>query len=531
MPPTPAHLCVTRQYAEVLGPGEGKARVSRQYVEVLASAIFQERSGDSDLGVDGVADEWVSPGGLDDLGLNQAAEAIKTHSEVIIQDVGLDHTLLVCGPVYLDVRHTLGLTTTGDEHVGTVCKTVIDDLALAQTAGRVISVSVVSEMNLGIIGIRSNAVSSTLAFSQVVSAGKGGTAKSQMHLTHTVHPGLVLFRHVSEPLDLLQSVTYYITGNRRFDRQYFPFVGEGPATPIAPSQSLAGPMEGITAPFQLVYPAMGEVTDSVTLRAPNLGNKDRLTFQRINRETRGGTLVVFADPTWPKTQTLALTFSGMTRAEAQDYLDFLSEHLGEEVGVIDWESRYWRGIITTMEPVVEDSPNYFSFGFEFEGEMAEWLPQIIPVVPGTPLRRTKPPRGETPSPMEPIPPVEPTTDTYSAESDASILVGQPLYIKSSGHADLARANTHATAAAVGFAVIAASPTFTVEYVTEGKLTLTDWTAVASVATLTPGVAYYLDAAAAGRITSVVPTSGYIVRLGRATSTATLDIEIEPSMRL
>ena len=72
-----------------------------------------------------------------------------------------------------------------------------------------------------------------------------------------------------------------------------------------------GPPEHTALPFRLFYPAVGTVTDSVTLRAPNLGNKDRLSFNRILRETRGGTLVVFADPIWPKIQTLVLTFSGL----------------------------------------------------------------------------------------------------------------------------------------------------------------------------------------------------------------------------
>ena len=66
-------------------------------------------------------------------------------------------------------------------------------------------------------------------------------------------------------------------------------------------------------PFRLFSPATGTVTDSVTLRAPNLGNKDRLSFNRIVRETRGGTLIVFADPIWPKLETLVLTFSGLQR--------------------------------------------------------------------------------------------------------------------------------------------------------------------------------------------------------------------------
>ena len=100
---------------------------------------------------------------------------------------------------------------------------------------------------------------------------------------------------------------------------------------------LDGPLAGITAPFQLLYPAVGPATDSVTLRAPNLGNKDRLSFNRVLRETRGGTLVVYADPIWPKIQTLVLSFSGLSGDEAQALIAFFNDHLGLEIGLLDWE--------------------------------------------------------------------------------------------------------------------------------------------------------------------------------------------------
>ena len=122
--------------------------------------------------------------------------------------------------------------------------------------------------------------------------------------------------------------------------------------------------------FQLSYPAQGIVSDSVTLRAPNLGNKDRLSFNRILRETRGGTLVVFADPIWPKVETLVLTFSGLRTAQARQLLAFLETHLGEEIGLLDWEGRAWKGVVTMpTEPVVQDSRNSFSASLEFEGEL------------------------------------------------------------------------------------------------------------------------------------------------------------------
>jgi hypothetical protein len=135
-------------------------------------------------------------------------------------------------------------------------------------------------------------------------------------------------------------------------------------------------LAGITAPFQLLYPAAGTVTDSVTLRAPNLGNKDRLSFNRVLRETRGGTLVVYADPIWPKIQTLVLSFSGLHDTEAQELLEFFDNHLGQEIGLLDWEHQYWVGIVTTPDdPVVQDGKDSFSASFEFEGELdPAWTP-------------------------------------------------------------------------------------------------------------------------------------------------------------
>jgi hypothetical protein len=141
-------------------------------------------------------------------------------------------------------------------------------------------------------------------------------------------------------------------------------------SPAGALPSLDGPL-AVTTRFQLLYPATSTVTDSVTLRRmPNLGNKDRLGFNRVLRETRGGTLIVFADPIWPKTQTLVLNFSSLLRSETQQLLSFFENHLGVEVGLMDWEHRYWRGIIMTPEsPVIEDTRGRFSASFSFEGEL------------------------------------------------------------------------------------------------------------------------------------------------------------------
>lgn len=181
-------------------------------------------------------------------------------------------------------------------------------------------------------------------------------------------------RSATTELEVQQSVTFeLISGNTLC--QYSPFVGDSsdPDAPQPPPSQLAVPQglpEGVR--FRLFYPHTGEITDHVDLRAPNFGNRERLQFNRINRETRGGTLIVFADPIWPKLRTLVLSFSGLTHEQADQLKIFMAAHLGHRIGMIDWEGYRWAGIITTPnDPIVEDSRNRFTASFEFLGEPIE----------------------------------------------------------------------------------------------------------------------------------------------------------------
>ena len=444
-----------------------------------------------------------------------------TRDESVTTIIGLQDTAELARQRVSGTRHSIPLRQTA---------------SVVRVKAAAIDLAAESVLELSDSGRKSEVGDATdhLVLSQLAAVDRCKPLGSELELTDLAGVGVIRNRGAGSAITLHQSVAFSLV---RSDVlwQYRPFVGEGAAdAPSPPPATLTGPMEGVTAPFQLVYPAVGDVTDSVTLRAPNLGNKDRLSFNRILRETRGGTLIVYADPIWPKIQTLVLSFSGLRRSEARDLLEFCDAYLGQEIGLIDWEQRYWKGIIVSPnEPVVEDSFNSYSASFEFEGELdSTWSPQVVPWLPGTPLRRVRRSRDYgAVNPLEPEPQVEVLESSYSAEADVAILVGQPVYVKATGHVALAVANNAGTASAVGFAVTAAEPTFTVNFLTEGKLTLVDWTAVAGTASLAPGNAYYLDAATAGKITNVVPASGYVVRLGRATSAVTLDIEIEPSVRL
>ncbi len=372
---------------------------------------------------------------------------------------------------------------------------------------------------------------SVLVLSQ---AAIGDAAKpGQSTLTFTQAASTTIDRGLATTttLELQQSVTFtLIIGTTR--HQYSPFVGDSsdPNAPSPPPATVNGPMAGIQVPFQLVYPSIGSVTDSVALKTPNLGNKDRLSFQRVLRETRGGTLIVYADPIWPKIQTLVLTFSGLLRVESQELLTFIDDHLGQEIGLIDWEHRYWRGVITTPdEPAIEDRFDSFTVNFEFEGELdPNWNPQVVP--PGLRYSSTRTPQEYGYYvPVEPILPDMPESIMYyTAITDNLTKVGNPLYLTGAGHVNLAKANAESTTQVVGLSQADYTVGQSCKYLTEGRIERTDWTIVAGTTDLSIGSTYFLDPSSAGHITTTAPTTAgkFVVRVGRAVDARTLDIEIE-----
>lgn len=215
-----------------------------------------------------------------------------------------------------------------------------------------------------------------ISFTQGAIATRSNPTVSQITVTNVASVSVVRKRIASSTLVLKQAVSYSLLRSD-VSYQYRPFVGAGESSsPTPPPTTLSPPLAGVTDPFKLLYPATGTITDFLVIRAPNLGNKDKLVFNRISRETRGGTLVVFADPIWPKIQTLSLTFSGLTLTEADALLAFVDAHLGQEIGLLDWEHRYWKGVIMTPEdPIVQDTRDTYSASFEFEGELdPTWTP-------------------------------------------------------------------------------------------------------------------------------------------------------------
>ena len=444
--------------------------------------------------------------------------------ELVEVDVGLRQQADVESDLYASASSVIGIQHDTSAHVA---------LATGLSASASSSLSLTHK---AISSAIEEDATSTLALTQTAVGNAAKPGSSTLEFTQagsfTIDRGL----STTTTLELNQSATYtLIIGTTKC--QYSPFVGTttDADAPTPPPAEIDGPMVGIQVPFQLVYPSTGVVTDSVALKTPNLGNKDRLSFQRVLQEARGGTLIVYADPIWPKTQTLVMTFSGLLRVEAQELLTFVDDHLGEEIGLIDWEHRYWRGIITTPdEPAIEDRFDSFTVNMEFEGELdPAWNPQVVPAGLRYSAIRSEQADGYY-VPIEPQIPATPETINYhSAEADSTIVIGNPLYLTGVGHVNPARADAAGTTQVVGLSITDTAIGQSCNYLTEGSIERSDWTPIIGVATLSAGVTYFLDPTVAGRITSTAPTvvGQYVVRVGRAVNTTTLDIEIELPIRL
>jgi hypothetical protein len=115
---------------------------------------------------------------------------------------------------------------------------------------------------------------------------------------------------------------------------------------------------------------------------------------------------------------------------------------------------------------------------------------------------------------------------HELEAARPVSVGQPVYVSSNNIVDLSDASTLLSAQVLGLVSVGASGGGTSTVLSEGIVTLSDWTSVVGTTELIPGAIYYLSTTA-GQMATVPPTgdSDIVVRLGIALTTDTIDIEV------
>jgi len=124
--------------------------------------------------------------------------------------------------------------------------------------------------------------------------------------------------------------------------------------------------------------------------------------------------------------------------------------------------------------------------------------------------------------------------TLSNNEAGAVVPGVPVYINANGTFKKAKADVAATASAIGLtnAGIASATPGIVKLDDSLVLTTAQWDAVTGQAGgLTPGATYFVSNATAGLLTAVVPTTGYLVPVGKALSTTMMSICIGSKIQL
>ena len=126
-----------------------------------------------------------------------------------------------------------------------------------------------------------------------------------------------------------------------------------------------------------------------------------------------------------------------------------------------------------------------------------------------------------------------SSTNQSAESDSLCHPGQPLYLKSNGHCDLALATSFRSSNVCGLAISETLPTIAAHYLSDLLIEQADWSNVIGASSLSIGSLYYLSPDSPGKLTTIAPTTPgqFVICVGVATSSQKLSIEIQPSILL
>lgn len=172
---------------------------------------------------------------------------------------------------------------------------------------------------------------------------------NELNLTQTIELVRVIEKSLTSTLNLSQAIDYFLKDA------------------IAGFDLCPNLYQKTRPTILLTYPYVN-AEYTVELRNPQFDDIRQIENRRINRKTRGGKLIVFRDPIWPQSERLIYSFDNLFNSKKRELLTFLEVSIGKEIGLLDFRSQQWRGVIITPTTQIgrEDRPGN-SITFEFEG--------------------------------------------------------------------------------------------------------------------------------------------------------------------
>lgn len=217
-------------------------------------------------------------------------------------------------------------------------------------------------------------INDTITLVQTLLLDHGKGLKNIISLNQEVEIHGTFGKGITDDFNINQTLAHELQRNNTLCT-YSPFIGTTTADLVAPPRPT-----GLTLikqdNIQFTYGAT-----TIILRGPEFGNRDRLKFTRVNRESRGGTLVVYADPIWPQVETMLVEFYGLYETESQSIIDFIVLSLGKEIEIRDWENRSWIGVITNPNtPIIRNSKNNNTLTLELDIQSALYNQDILDTI-------------------------------------------------------------------------------------------------------------------------------------------------------
>ena len=118
-------------------------------------------------------------------------------------------------------------------------------------------------------------------------------------------------------------------------------------------------------------------------------------------------------------------------------------------------------------------------------------------------------------------------NVFSNIAGEDILVGQPLILRSTGNMQLADIETEPEV--IGLSIVNCVVGGNCIYISQGQLSLLDWSNIVGHVELIPGAHHYLFEK--GKLTPTVPKTLIIAGVGRAQNKTTLSIDIQVPLYL
>ena len=233
---------------------------------------------------------------------------------------------------------------------------VTDALSLTQSVGKSFTVTVAQDLGVTDLAIYTATVND-LNLTQSVVWGYGYDASNSLQLIQAVNVIQGLTKGQSDSLAVTDSVAYY--SESRCDRYSFKTNhGQGG---VAPKE------RALNYRSRLYFQSI-DTGEILQLKNPEMDDRRRVAYNRVNRRFFDGTADVYADAGWVTEETQVYTITALKADKLELLITFLSDNLGREIYLKDWVGVTWKVIVTNPgEVYTEDSEGYWTVDFTVEG--------------------------------------------------------------------------------------------------------------------------------------------------------------------